>query len=423
MGVFGYSTTPSGVAYGGGFESDSTSGIGVMGKANIGSGANTGVWGESPSGTGRGVYGLATAANGQTYGGFFQSQSAGGRGVYGLASANTLLGHGGHFKSASISGTGVYGWATHPNGFNYGVIGRSDGEEGFGVWGSATHATGNTYGGFFSTDSTNGTGVQGQADADTGITHGVDGYSRSPDGIGVYGNAIANTGFTYGVYGIVDSTTGRGVYGTCAANGAADTPYGVRGVCSTATQGYAVFAVGDMGGSGAKSFRIDHPFDPENKYLLHYSAESPEVINFYSGKVMLDERGEAVVELPAYFAGINKDPRYTLTAVGAPMPMLHVAEEVSEEALQAGEQAGPGVAPPLCTFRVAGGVPRAKVSWEVKALRNDLRMRLHGAPVEREKTGPERGKYQHPEYYGQPPERGLDFQPETERHVARVAPD
>ena len=109
-----------------------------------------------------------------------------------------------------------------------------------------------------------------------------------------------------------------------------------------------------------------------------------------------------------------------LTASGAPMPMLHVAEEISEAALQAGERAAPGVAPPICSFRIAGGVAGAKVSWEVKALRNDLRVRTHGAPVEREKAGPERGKYQHPEFYGQPPETGMDYNPAHERPLGRA---
>jgi hypothetical protein len=107
-------------------------------------------------------------------------------------------------------------------------------------------------------------------------------------------------------------------------------------------------------------------------YLLHYATESPEVINFYSGKATLNTAGEAVVELPRYFAKINKDPRYTLTAVGMPMPMLHVAEEIDEAALNAGATAGPGVPAPLCSFRIAGGAPGAKVSWRVEAVRNDL---------------------------------------------------
>ena len=63
----------------------------------------------------------------------------------------------------------------------------------------------------------------------------------------------------------------------------------------------------------------------------------------------------------------------------------------------------------------AGGVPGAKVSWEVKAVRNDLRMRLHGAPVEVEKQDLERGTYQHTELYGQPAEMGINYRAEHER--------
>ncbi|MBI4579029.1 MAG: hypothetical protein HY718_04960 [Planctomycetes bacterium] len=39
---------------------------------------------------------------------------------------------------------------------------------------------------------------------------------------------------------------------------------------------------------------------------------------------------------------INRDARYTLTAIGAPMPMLHVAKEIDEAALTAGPEARPG---------------------------------------------------------------------------------
>jgi len=38
-----------------------------------------------------------------------------------------------------------------------------------------------------------------------------------------------------------------------------------------------------------------------------------------------------------------------------------------------------------------------------------------GAPVEVEKRNPERGKYQHPELYGQPPEKGMDYDAERAR--------
>ncbi len=94
---------------------------------------------------------------------------------------------------------------------------------------------------------------------------------------------------------------------------------------------------------------------------MHYCTESPEVLNAYSGKVILNQQGEAIVELPAYFARINKDPRYTLTPVGAAMPLLHIAEEVSEEALAQGEKAAPTDPAPTSSFTNAGGAPNAKV--------------------------------------------------------------
>ncbi len=184
-----------------------------------------------------------------------------------------------------------------------------------------------------------------------------------------------------------------------------------------------VSVIGDLSASGVKPFRIDHPDDPANKYLLHYAAESPEVINFYSETVTLDERGEAVVELPHYFAKINTRPRYQLTAVGAPMPMLHVALKISEAALSAGAKAEPGEVAAICSFRIAGGAPGGEVSWRVEALRNDRWVQQRGAPVEVEKEGLEKGTYQHPELYGQPPEMGMDYEAERERQSLPPLPD
>src|ERR1700692_348210 len=73
---------------------------------------------------------------------------------------------------------------------------------------------------------------------------------------------------------------------------------------------YGVFSNGNFGASGTKSFRIDHPSDPLHKFLLHYCSEGPEPLNIYSGNVTTDARGAAWVQLPAYFAEINKEPRY-----------------------------------------------------------------------------------------------------------------
>lgn len=267
-----------------------------------------------------------------------------------------------------------------------------------------------------------GRAVFGLATAAGGGTYGVFGQSNSTEGRGVYGLATAATGNNYGGRFESSSTSGIGVFGWAYAG--SGTVYGVFGQGSVAPGGYGVYAAGDMGASGTKPFRIDHPDDPANQYLLHYAAESPEVINFYSGKATLDAAGEAVVELPHYFARINKDPRYTLTAVGAPMPMLHVAEEIDEATLSAGATAEPGETAPTCSFRIAGGAPGAKVSWRVEALRNDRWVRQRGAPVVVEKQGLEKGTYQHPELYGQPVELGMNYIPERERPLAerRVPP-
>jgi len=67
---------------------------------------------------------------------------------------------------------------------------------------------------------------------------------------------------------------------------------------------------------GGGSFKIDHPLDPENKYLYHSFVESPDMKNIYDGNVTINARGLAVVELPEYFEALNCDYRYQLTVLG-----------------------------------------------------------------------------------------------------------
>jgi hypothetical protein len=157
-----------------------------------------------------------------------------------------------------------------------------------------------------------------------------------------------------------------------------------------------VFIGGTLEVASTKDFRIDHPLDPTNKYLKHASIESSEVLNQYSGNVVLDDKGEARVEFPAWFAAINTDFRYQLTAIGAPGPNLYVAEEVVDNA-----------------FKIAGGAPGTKVSWLVTARRNDPYMRAHPYVVERDKPERERGYYTDPSLYGAPKEQGIFFKGQT----------
>jgi hypothetical protein len=151
-----------------------------------------------------------------------------------------------------------------------------------------------------------------------------------------------------------------------------------------------VFIGGILEVSGPKNFRIDHPMDPTNKYLFHASIESSEVLNQYSGNVVLDDQGEGRVEFPAWFAAINEDFRYQLTAIGAPGPNLHISEEIKDN-----------------SFTIAGGKPGMKVSWLVTARRNDAYMKVHPYVVEKDKPERERGYYTDPELYGAPKEQGV----------------
>ena len=67
----------------------------------------------------------------------------------------------------------------------------------------------------------------------------------------------------------------------------------------------------------AGSFKIDHPDDPANQYLVHSFVESPDMMNIYNGVVRTGADSLAIVELPDYFSSLNKDFRYQLTVVGA----------------------------------------------------------------------------------------------------------
>jgi hypothetical protein len=247
--------------------------------------------------------------------------------------------------------------------------GAASSTSGVGVFGEATATTGNTYGGLFQNPSSSGIGVYGYAQATTGTNFGVVGRSESPSGRGVVGVAEASTGTNYGVLGRTNSSA----------------------------NGWGVYAGGRLGASGTKSFQIDHPLRPETHFLNHFCIEAPEPYNLYRGTVTLDANGEAWVQLPDYFEAINRDASYHLTPIGAAMPNLHVAVEIQGN-----------------RFKIAGGAPFKKVSWEVKAVRNDPWVQQYGYQTEQEKPKEYQGLYLHPELYGQPKERGIFYTPTQE---------
>jgi hypothetical protein len=148
---------------------------------------------------------------------------------------------------------------------------------------------------------------------------------------------------------------------------------------------------------GTKPFKIDHPLDPQNKYLLHTAVESPEMKNVYDGVAQLDADGVAWVSLPEWFEALNGDFHYQLTAVGGSAPNLHVAEEVSED-----------------RFKIAGGQEGMKVCWQLTGSRKDPWAAANPFEVEQEKREEERGRYLYPSLYDAPEEQSVDIGPEPE---------
>jgi hypothetical protein len=208
------------------------------------------------------------------------------------------------------------------------------------------------------------------------------------------------------VYGY--SNTGYGVIGSSGSG------IGVRGYSNT---GYAAYLEGNVTISGTLqkaggSFKIDHPLDPANKYLSHSFVESPDMKNVYDGAVVLDDKGEAVIELPDWFGALNKDFRYQLTAIAAPGPNLHIAEEISDDAATSNYNNNKS------RCKVAGGTSGMKVSWQVTGIKKDPWANAHRISVEEDKPDKERGYYIYPELYGQPEEKGIavcSFQKRTRR--------
>ena len=415
----GQATAATGATYGGLFRASSTSGTGIRGYASASSGLTTGGDFQTDSTSGTAVRGISTGATGTTYGGFFRNSSTTGYGVYGSSTPSSGANFGGYFINSSGTGTGVFGRASAPSGNSYGGSFVANSPTGIGVYGICTATTGANFGGNFQSSSTAGVGVFGGNYATgAGDNIGVSGRSSGSTGRAVSGSAVSTSGTNFGGWFQSAGQTGRGVYGLATnvtgnsiggyfesesptgrgvvAN-LVDTTgvsYAVRGVNNNNANGFAIYSVGNLGCTGTKAFRIDHPLDPANKYLNHYCSEGPEPLNVYSGTISTDARGFAWVQLPDYFAEINKDPRYQLTVLsgGEEFVQAMVSREVSGS-----------------RFQIRTSKPAVKVSWEVKATRNDAWVRQNGAPVEVDKVEGEKGLYQHPELYEKRAELGMDY--------------
>ncbi|KAB1063775.1 autotransporter outer membrane beta-barrel domain-containing protein [Salibacter halophilus] len=227
-------------------------------------------------------------------------------------------------------------------------------------------------------------GLVGQADGTAGLNVGVGGQINGNTGAGsnyaFYGfGDESGSGDNYGIYLIAENSTGTnyGVY--------ADAP----GSTGTSFAGYFdgdVEITGDLNvtgniSKGGGTFKIDHPQDPTNKYLVHSFVESPEMMNVYNGNIETDANGYATVELPEYFESANKDFRYQLTVIGS-FAQAIVKEKISDN-----------------KFIIQTDQPNVEVSWQVTGIRNDPYAQKNRIKPVQEKPVQHKGTYLHPDAY------------------------
>lgn len=321
--------------------------------------------------------------------------ATGATGAMGTPGANGATGAPGATGPAGANGSAGPTGATGPTGANGFVTLPFSGSD-------------NAAESFKVTNTGGGVSIKGVGGTGTGVigegTIGVAGFGTTAGGTGVTGSGGANGGSGGGA-GVIGTgnDNGTGVVGLGGNSGGT----GVRGVGMGGGTGIVGVGSGsanlagkfegnvDITGSltkGSGTFKIDHPLDPENKFLYHSFVESPDMMNVYNGNVTLDANGYAVITLPQYFEVLNKDFRYQLTPIGNPgKRVLYIAQEITNN-----------------QFAIGGGKPGMKVSWQVTGVRKDPYAEVHRVQVEVEKNDNEKGLFLHPEEYGQPKERGIN---------------
>ena len=189
--------------------------------------------------------------------------------------------------------------------------------------------------------------------------------NSSDAGLGVVGVATGDD--STGIFGFV--LTGSDAWGVW---GQSTSPGGEAGHFSG-----NVNVVGTLA-KGAGSFKIDHPLDPQNKYLSHSFVESPDMMNVYNGNIVSDADGFATVQLPEWFEVLNREFRYQLTVIAdgdqTDFVQAMVAEEIEND-----------------QFRIRTSAPHTKVSWQVTGIRHDPYAEANRIPVEEMKPEKLRG--------------------------------
>ncbi len=330
-------------------------------------------------------------------------------------------------SGVAASGTGVLGTGgptgVQGSGTTYGVYGVRHRSSGYGVYGSGSYGvvgSGSTVGayGSGSTYGVYGTGPTGVLGVGSGSGYGVWGYTSSGSGYGVYGQNTGSSGKAVYGAGLLRGLRGHHVWRLWGATGTPPLQLATGSRGTNAGTGYAgvfsgaVYVSGFLTKAGG-GFKIDHPLEPDRRYLVHSFVEAPEMLNVYSGTAKLDGRGRATVRLPRYFDAENKDFRYQLTAIGRAAPDLHVARGVVRN-----------------RFSIAGGAPGQSVCWQVTGVRQDAWAKANPMKVEPLKSKADRGKYLQPKALGKPRSAAIHRAahprragPEAPEGAARAAPE
>jgi hypothetical protein len=399
--------------------------VGVMGMSDgsaAGSAANIGVLGigsttATITGYAYNFWGDVVTSTPQVVAGLLSHQTNNGTGeVYGTASFTSA-------GTGSGTGYGTFNDLNTNTGIAYGVYndvtrsGNSGSNRAYGTYNIVSSNSTSAYGTYNDLNSTASSNIFGNYNkliyGGSGNAYGV--YNELTTGTtannsylyGVYSN-INNTStnvlsrLTYGGYFSATSTSASGGYGVYASGNT----YGIY----ASSAGNAGFFNGNITVTGtingaAKPFKIDHPLDPENKYLFHVAVESPDMKNIYDGNIITDANGNATIILPTYFDALNKDFRYQLTTVGQ-FAQVMVATEI------AGNQ-----------FTIKSDKPNVKVSWQVTGIREDAWANANRIMVEVDKVGEEKGKYIHPAAFGKSATMGESFSREEQHRKGSLNND
>jgi hypothetical protein len=244
------------------------------------------------------------------------------------------------------------------------------------------------------------TGNTGQGSAVTGYNYGTDRYAAEFEIIKNTNPRAAIYARTAGTGQAIDAevnsaTTADALFARTTSPtagsyaGVFSGPVQISCSAATCNTTNALQVVGNFAAT-AKTFKIDHPLDPANKYLYHSSVESPDMKNIYDGVVTTDSSGFATVVLPDYFEALNRDFRYQLTVLGA------FAQAIIKDEIQSNQ------------FTIQTDAPNIKVSWQVTGIRHDAYADAHPMQVEQDKPADERGRYLEPQAFGKPGTLGID---------------